>query len=78
MNATRRSIRIHMIDTCYWEITAVDTEFLPDGRQKRQLAAVRYARTADVRRVAQEILEQHISSEIERQYQASVEAGERD
>lgn len=78
MNAIRRSIRITRTDTNRWEISAVDTEFLPDGRQRRQLVGVRSATDATVRRIAHQLVSRHIEQQFEEAGEGSVEAAERE
>ncbi len=78
MNAIRRSLRLTMMDRSHWEVSAVDTEFWPDGRQQRSLGFVHCVPTGDILRVAHRLVEEHVNQEMERYRKAHLEAAERE
>jgi hypothetical protein len=78
MSANRRSLRITLIDNGHWEVSAVDTHFMDDGRQQRTLAYVQLVPTAGVRGVAEDLVLEHIDAQMERQRQAQMNGAERE
>ena len=67
-----------MMDAHHWEVSVVDTEYFHDGSQQRSLRLVNLIPNRYILSVAHDLVDEHISDQMERQRQASVEAAERE